>query len=161
MKSLAHNEHFIGVCEIKTFLQKKILRADDFQPARTSRHCRVSFCCRLAEHLLDSRGCPGVRPPPLGELFLEMGIIVKLCWCPFSLSLTSPGPWGELTPQVPAMQGKDGGRGSHIPGRMGRVLPSISPQPRSQLIGPIHQERTPRRREDKRLARPGSSSHCR
>lgn len=152
MKSLAHNEHFASVREIKTLLQKKILRADDFQPPCTSGHRCISFCCRLAEHLPDSRGCPGVRPPPLGELFLEMGIIVKLCWCPFSLSLTSPDPRGELTPQVPAIQVEDGGRGAHIPGRMDCVLPSISPHPWSQLIGPIRQVRTPRPRGDKWLA---------
>lgn len=55
-----------------------------------------------------------MRPPPLGELFPEMGIIVKPCWCPFSLSLASSDPWEELTPQFLAIQDEAGGRGVHI-----------------------------------------------
>lgn len=67
------------------------------------------------------------RPPPLGELFLEMGIIVKPCGCPFSLSLPFPDPWEELTLHLRAIQVEAGGRGDHIRGRMGCVLSSISP----------------------------------
>lgn len=93
-----------------------------------------------------------MRPPPLGELFLEMGIIVKPCWCPFSLSLASPDPREELTPQFLAIQVEAGGRGAHILSRMGWVLPSMSPHPWSRPIGPILQVRTSRLREDRWLA---------
>lgn len=65
-----------------------------------------------------------MRPPPLGELFPEMGIIVKPCLCPFSLGLTSLDPWEELTPQFVAIQVEAGGRGAHMLGRMGWGLPS-------------------------------------
>lgn len=57
-----------------------------------------------------------MQPPPLGELFLEMGIIVKPRWCTFSLSLTSPDPEEELTPQLLAIQVEAGGRGICILG---------------------------------------------
>lgn len=72
--------------------------------------------------------------PPLGELFLEMEIIVKLCWCPFSLSLTSPDPQGELTPQLLAIQVEAGGRVPYILSRMGWVLLSLTPH--LQAISP-------------------------
>lgn len=85
-----------------------------------------SSCRHLAEHLLLSPGCPRVRPPPLGELFLEMGIIVKPCWCPFSLSLASPDPWEELTPQFPAIQDETRGRSAHIQDGLGAAKYIIS-----------------------------------
>lgn len=135
VKCVSQNKHEISICE-RTFLQKKTLRAQDFPPPCASRlHC-ISSCRHPAEHLLVSRGCPRVRPPPLGELFLEMGIIVKPCWCPFSLSLASPDPWEELTPQFLAIQEEAGGRGAHILGRMGWVLPGMSSHPWSQPHSP-------------------------
>ena len=32
VKCLSYNKHYISICEIKTFLQKTTLRAEEFQP---------------------------------------------------------------------------------------------------------------------------------
>lgn len=77
---------------------------------------------RLCHHPADISEVPEVpraQPPPLGELFPEMGIIVKPCWCPFSLSLTSLNPWRGYDSTTPGCSGSLPGWGILRPAQKG------------------------------------------
>ena len=152
---LGHKKHCISICEGQTFLQNQTPGVDDVQPSGLSGHrCSGRRLISTVAGLTSPRflTVPRAWPPPLGELFPEVGIIVKPCWCPFSSSLTALDPWGEMTPQLLAVQVGAGGRGSSLLRGRAWVPVRVSPHRCIRQTGPILRVRTPRLREDGGLA---------